>query len=89
MGIGCKPDAARACDELDLPMGLVVRCTAGKTWVFIGWRSNTVGPYPVFVRAQTGDRDRDGWGRDVQIYKASVTETLIRKFPVLAERRRS
>ncbi len=87
-GIGCKPDAPRASDELDLTTGLVVQDVEGRDWVFIGHRSNTVGLYPVFVRVQTGDRDHDGWAGQLHVYKAAITETVVRKFPALAQRRR-
>jgi len=82
----CKPDARRAWDDIPLQLGEVLTCEQGIRHVFIGWRSNSVGPFPVFVKEQIGEIARDGWANTVHIYKASVTETVVRKFPELAAR---
>ncbi len=75
-------------DLKDVPVGTVVRApdrgAIGREWIFIGWQRNTVGHEMLFVRAVLpNDRNNIPY-----LYHASMTETILRNFPDLAEWRR-
>lgn len=73
----------RAEDALDIPIGKTVLNRKGEVYVFIGWRRNTVGRFPLFIAAQNGAPATAGWGASLHTYHASQTETLLREFPGL------
>jgi hypothetical protein len=70
----------RAEHDLKLEFGDIFHDTAGENWVFVGWMNNTVGKEAMFVKELTGRAQ-------VWDYHASMTETLIRKFPDLKRKR--
>lgn len=65
-----------------LPMGLVVHDIKGTAWVYLGFRITSVGS--VEHRFHVGMPYPRGYGPDYE-YRAVRRETLIRKFPDLAE----
>lgn len=84
------PELIRGEDVLNIPLGTVVASDKGVTFVFAGWRATAAGCEAILVQAYE-DRGRGGaWrGRhqdnaDPWTYKASIADTLIRKFPGLA-----
>lgn len=61
-----------------VPIGEIFEAEDDRKWIFIGWRRNTAGHEMVFVRSVKGS-DRG----DPFLYYASMTATLIKKFPAL------
>lgn len=83
------PENSRAENDLELTLGEVLTDEDGHRQVFIGWRRNTAGLFPVFVMEQREEFAIADWAYTVHMYQASITDTLCRKFPELASRRRA
>lgn len=68
------------------PIGFVAECADDRrSWVFVGWSSNTAGCEMVFIRTlQPFDRIKTPY-----LYRASLAHTLMRKFPALEEFRKA
>lgn len=83
------PDLTRGEDVLAIPLGHPVRSEEGRLYVFIGWRATRAGCEAVFVRAYQDEskaqRARSYSSEEPFTYHASIANTLIRKFPGLAE----
>lgn len=78
----------RAEHDFALAFGDIVHDADKKRWVFIGWRHNTAGAFPIFAKEQLGEIALDGWTNSIWTYYAAMTETLLRKFPELERYRK-
>lgn len=75
--------------DLALAFGDVTRDRKGSNWIFIGWRHNTAGAFPVFVEEQLGQLAVGAWAvNSVHMYTCSFTATLLNKFPDLERKRK-
>jgi hypothetical protein len=77
----------RAEEVYDPPIGAVLKDETGIDQVFLGWRLNTIGKEMVFARAYVDtERPQRSWYQfEPHIYHASMADTLLRKFPGLAD----
>lgn len=78
---------ARASDTLSIPLGAIAEfCDerhGGTRYVFVGWAHTSNGPEAVMIREmQPGERlsPSSPW-----VYHCSSAETLLRRFPSLAQ----
>lgn len=84
--MNAPPEFIRAEHHVNPPIGTILRCEDGYDHVFVGWRLNNAGREMVFVKAYRAWAYQGPWnGLEPFVYHASGLETLLRKFPGLAE----
>jgi hypothetical protein len=75
-------DDSRIEHDLLFSFGDIVHDRHKARWIFIGWRHNTAGAFPVFVKEQMGEIAIGSWAvNSVNFYNCSFTNTLLKKFP--------